>query len=255
MVLVKDIYDAIDNIAPFALQSSGDNSGLLLGDRNAAVNKICIALDATNDVVNEAIANKADLLINHHPLIFHAVKNIPADSPIVKLTRAGMSLIAAHTNYDIAFLTNQMLEKLGFPESGVVLEKVHADGRGYGKVVTLSEAVLPEELAERVKAAFGCAVLRYHNAKRPIKTVAVCSGAAGGNVPLAIELGCDAYITGDVAWDRIVDAANHGLSLYDAGHFHTENIMCGNLKNQLSPLFPDIEIFVAKSSVDLCEYL
>ncbi len=104
MSSVGEIYGYIDRVAPFRQQEKWDNSGLLAGDHEQPVTKALLALDITNDVVNEAIILGARLIISHHPVIFQPIKAITAQgSPIAyRLIKHGISAICAHTNLDIA---------------------------------------------------------------------------------------------------------------------------------------------------------
>ena len=72
---------------------------------------------------------------------------------------------------------------------------------------------------------------------------------------LAMEKGCDALITGDVKHDVWIDANNYGISLLDCGPFHTENIVLWELRRALDEKFPQLDIEIAESSVDPCEYV
>ena len=102
MVTVEGIYNYIDSIAPFNTQEEWDNSGLLVGDKNAEVSKILFALDVTSDIINQAIDCGAELIITHHPIIFKPVSDVLSDSLIYKLIKNNISIICAHTNYDKA---------------------------------------------------------------------------------------------------------------------------------------------------------
>lgn len=115
-----------------------------------------------------------------------------------------------------------MLDLLEFERSDKILEPVMPDGTGYGKICELPIATHAKALAECCKKAFDCTVVRYTETDRPIKRVAVCSGAGGSTLPLAIFAGCDALITGDIKHDVWIDAVNRDFCLIDAGHFHTE---------------------------------
>jgi dinuclear metal center YbgI/SA1388 family protein len=260
MTTVQEIFDYINDIAPFAVKDKRDNSGFQVGNPGKAVQRICFALDATRSVAKECAEKKVDLLITHHPLLFHPRKSIYSDSIEAVLLKHEIALISAHTNYDIARLSGHMLNCLDLPEisESEVLEVISHSGVGYGKIVDLPpdmDPIEPEDLAQKAKNAFGCRSLRYVKGDRPISRLAVCSGKAGGNVKIAVEKGCDAYICGDVAWENFVDAKNYGITLIDAGHFYTENIMCRFLCDEMSLIFPNVSMFAAENSVDVCEYL
>ena len=101
---VRDVYDWLNQIAPFDMAEAYDNAGLLLGSMSAPAERILVALDATPAVIDEAIAHQAQLIVTHHPLMFHAAKNLLEDDyeghVIRTLIQHNISLIAAHTNLD-----------------------------------------------------------------------------------------------------------------------------------------------------------
>ena len=101
---VKNLLNHLDKIAPFFLQESFDNSGIQFADLDAPVTKILLSLDVTQDVLNEAIENKVNLIITHHPLLFSPLKQITKQkNPLLyQVITAQINLIAMHTNYDLA---------------------------------------------------------------------------------------------------------------------------------------------------------
>lgn len=248
---LKRIYDYIDTLAPFANQDKTDNSGLTLGSMDSEVNTVCISLDAAADVVREAAERNADLLIIHHPVIFKPVYSVEKETPLYELIKNGINVISAHSNIDKALMSDIMLEKLGFPKDGEILN----EREGYGKAVFLNRQLSVQELCLAAKEAFKCDVVRYTDGRKPIKKVAVCSGSGGDELENAVSLGCDALITGDVKWSVMVAAKNRNFTLIDAGHFHTENIMCGYLNGKLKEEFPELDVFTAVNSVDVCGYV
>ena len=110
-------------------------------------------------------------------------------------------------------------------------------------------------LAAMCKNAFHCHTVRYYDSGKVIKTVGVCSGAGGSedDVANADMMGCDALITGDVKHSGFIEAANRGIALIDAGHFHTENIICGKIAAEIEAEL-GIEAFIAENSVDIVKY-
>ena len=88
-----------------------------------------------------------------------------------------------------------------------------------------------------------------------IKTVGVCSGAGGSEADIANAAmkGCDALITGDVKHSGFIEAANRGITVIDAGHFNTENIICGKISADLEANL-GVETFIAENSVDILKY-
>jgi hypothetical protein len=125
---------------------------------------------------------------------------------------------------------------------------------GYGKLCQADKLYTPAELAKKVKEVFKCDVVRYVDAGKPIKKVAICSGGAGKLVENAIAMGADAYIAGDFKHDQFITAKNEGISVYDAGHYHTENVVLEYIKNVVNKQFPTLKVDIAKTNVDPLSY-
>ena len=119
---VSEILSYITEVAPIHWQESYDNSGLLVGDANALVDKVLLTLDLTEQVIDEAIENSFHLVISHHPLIFKGLKNILVDDTtgriITKAIKHDISIAAMHTNIDNSFYgVNRVLaEQLGLKD-------------------------------------------------------------------------------------------------------------------------------------------
>ena len=101
---VKNFLNNLDKIAPFFLQESFDNSGIQFADLDASVTKILLSLDVTQDVLSEALENKANLIITHHPLLFSPLKQITKQkNPLFyQVITHKINLVAFHTNFDLA---------------------------------------------------------------------------------------------------------------------------------------------------------
>jgi len=125
---------------------------------------------------------------------------------------------------------------------------------GFGRVGELHNELSAKEFAKLIKKTFGNSVVRYNDTKKSIKKVGVCSGSGGNLVQMAINLRLDAFVCGDVKHDQFIDAQNAGLAVFDAGHFHTENIVLEYLEEILAEKFPNINISVAQSNRDILNY-
>lgn len=250
MTTIKDIYSYIDEIAPFSIQESYDNSGLIIGNMDVGVTRVLIALDVTSDIAREAVLADAELIITHHPVIFNAIKRIDTTTPLGVLLTNDIAVISAHTNFDSAKLNDLLCEKLELiPKSPLHTE----NGVNIGYICDCEE-ISAEELAEKLKHSLGCKVVRYVNSEKLIGRVAVCSGSGGSFLDDATLNDCDAFITGDVKHDVFVHAYNSNIVLFDAGHFYTENIFCEYIRELLQEKFEDVEFVVAKSNCDITEY-
>ncbi|MDR0918048.1 MAG: Nif3-like dinuclear metal center hexameric protein [Oscillospiraceae bacterium] len=254
--MIKEIYNFIETFAPFKLSSNYDNTGILV-NTNRDIKKILLSLDITKDVVKEAIETNTNLIISHHPIIFHPLKRLSADIPAVKLAAENIGVIAAHTNFDAASygISDIMAELLGLENTGECLEEVKGfENCGYGRICTCKE-ISTLDLVKKVKEVFDCKFVRYIDSGKQNTRVAVCSGSGANLFPVAFEMGCDVLITGDIKHDLFVDAFNCGFSLIDAGHFYTENVGMIWLKKQLKKQFPSLDINIAEKNIDITEYL
>ena len=94
---IQDIYNILDSFAPFSLQESYDNSGLLVGDPQQAVRTVLLTLDITIPVVQEAVQKQADLILAHHPVIWTPLRSISPAHPVWHLVRHQIGAICSHT--------------------------------------------------------------------------------------------------------------------------------------------------------------
>ena len=237
---VKDIYDYMNSIAPFDTAEEWDNCGLNVGSFDKDVKKIYIALDVTNDVLEEAKSFGADLVITHHPMIFNPVSKILCDNLIYKAVASGMSFIASHTCLDKAAggVNHCLANKIGIKNLKTYAEN---DFLKYGEI----EPCTSEEFAKKIKSALGGAV-SFRDSGKTIKTVALCSGGGGDLVAEAKNIGADAFLTGEAKHHEYLYSNDFGISMFVAGHFETENVVCEYLYNSLNEKFGnEIEIKVS----------
>lgn len=258
MATIKEIYQYIDSIAPFETQMDFDNAGLLVGREKASVDKVLVALDITTPVIREAVAMGAQLIVAHHPVIFHPVKRVTdADvtgENVLLLAENRIGAICAHTNLDASQGgVNELLAKrLGL----VDLEHLHPDGEdregrtyGIGRVGTLGTDVplTAKVFAEQVKENLNAAGVRYMDAGKPVRRVAVGGGSCGSMLGDAVAAGCDTFVTADVKYDVFLSAMEQGMNLLDAGHFATEDVVTQPLVELIQTAFP--QITVTKSAI------
>ena len=155
---VKDITAVIEQFAPLSIQENWDNSGLCIGSPEAPVTSILLGLDCTPELVDEAIACGADMIVTHHPLIFSGLKKITPENivgeAVIKAIKAGISIYAAHTNADkvIAGVSGAMAARLGLKNVQILDED--GEGTGLGVVGDLPEPISAEEAIALVKGRF-----------------------------------------------------------------------------------------------------
>ncbi len=263
MAVVLDFYKFIDHLAPFATQMDFDNAGFLVGWGDAEVKRVLVALDITQEVVREAAEAGCELIVSHHPVIFHPVKSITDEtavgSVLLALVEQKIAAICAHTNLDAAQGgVNDCLAR-ALELSGVQLltrDGTDAQGRPYGiGRVGLAHApgLSAAEYAAFVKEHLSAASVRFADGGRPIRTVAVGGGSCGSMLRDALAEGCDAFVTADVKYDQFLEAKALGLTLIDACHFATENVVCPPLAAALAARFPEVEVRLSACHKEVCQ--
>lgn len=236
MAKVKDFYDYLNSIAPFDTQEDWDNSGMLVGDMNAEVNKVAIVLDITPEEIEKAKAIGADLIISHHPVIFFPVKSVTKGSVPYELIASSVNALCCHTPLDIAEGgTNDSLAEL----LGIDVTRADDPILRLGTV----EPTTAAELAGKIAKALNTKV-RYADAGKKIEKIAICTGAGCSLIEAAGEI--DAFITGDASHHNFLDCVQAGITLIAAGHYETEIVVVPVLVKKLQTQFPDIEIIDIK---------
>lgn len=255
MASVIDVYRYLDTRAPFSLQMSFDNAGFLVGREKAAVDRLMVALDITEEVALEAAAANCQLLVTHHPIIFHPAKSVTDADPtgrcLLVLTENHIAAICAHTNLDAVAggVNDALARKLGLSEVRVLHQDgVDPEGKPYGigRVGTVQGFDGAAQFAAFVREALNANGLRLEDAGKPVRMVAVGGGACGDMLGDAAEQGCDTFVTADVKYNVFLDARAMGINLIDAGHFSTENVVCPVLEDWLKEGFPEIEVMRAQ---------
>ena len=231
----KEWMERLEKLAPLAFACEWDNPGLLAGRGEKEIKKVLIALDATDEVVEQAVSERVDLLLTHHPLIFRPLKKVNDQDFIgrrlVKLIQADICYYAMHTNFDAApgCMADMAAAKLHLLEAKPleVLGETGGVPYGIGKTGLLMENLTLEELAGRVKEAFGLPFVTVYGAKQVqgvIRRAAICPGSGKGMETAALEAGAQVLITGDMGHHDGIDAAANGLAVMDAGHYGLEHM-------------------------------
>ncbi|KAB7670058.1 Nif3-like dinuclear metal center hexameric protein [Bacillus sp. B1-b2] len=149
-----EIISLFEQFSPKALAMEGDKIGLQVGDLSRPVENVMIALDVLDEVVEEAIRLKVNLIIAHHPPIFRALQKVTMDNPtgrlMHKLIKHEISVYAAHTNLDVAKggVNDLLSEALGLQNAEVLIPT-------YEDKLKKLVVYVPEEHAIAVKKAIG----------------------------------------------------------------------------------------------------
>lgn len=217
-----------------------------MGTIDKDVSRIMIALDATDQVIEQAIDQQIDLLVTHHPMIFSAMKKITGEDfigrRILALAKHEISYYAMHTNCDVCVMNDVAAGKIGL-ESEDILEEVATteDGKtmGIGSVGMLKEKMSVQDIATLVKNVFDMDYVRVTGElSNQVQRVAISTGAGKSMVSYALNKQAQLLITGDIDHHTAIDALAQGLQVIDAGHFGTEHFMVEYMWNYLREQLP-----------------
>lgn len=225
-----EIINLMEEYASSSIAESWDNVGLILGDENRHIEKILVALDINDEVIDEAISLGCDLIITHHPLIFKGIKKINSSDitgrRIIKLIKNNIAVYTAHTNLDIAKNgTNETFAKLLGLTNIEVIFNTENSNLGIGRKGEFKEEITFYDLIQKVKNITNLKNLTVTgNLEKSVKNIAICTGS-GGEADFIIRAkneNCDAYITGDIKYHNSQIAQDLGLCLIDATHYASE---------------------------------
>ena len=231
---IIDVYRALDQWAPFDTQMDFDNAGFLVGRGEREVRRVLVSLDITEAVAAEAGRWGAELIVSHHPVIFHPVKALTDQTStgrtLLLLAEQGIGAVCAHTNLDAAQGgVNDCLARALELDGVELLCRDGTDGQGrpygIGRVGTAPQA--------------GCSAAEF---AAFIKEKLSACGACASRLSDAMAAGCDTFVTADVKYDQYLEAKALGINLMDAGHFATEDVVCPALVQFLSRHFPKVEV-------------
>lgn len=239
---VGDIASCIEDFAPLEIQESYDNAGLVVGHADDEVTGVLIAVDVTEEVMDEARKLNCSMIVTHHPIVFHPLKRFNSASVeqccVERAIKDGIALYACHTNLDSApqGMSWRLGRMLGLRSMSLLQESAPESGAGFG-VVGLVDGQSEEEFLGMMKKSLALSVIRHSALTgRKVKRVAVCTGAGGSLIPDARKCGCDVYVTADLKYNDFF-SPNGEFVVADIGHFESEKCAMDILFDILSKKF------------------
>lgn len=261
---IKEIIDTLEEIAPLNWQEDYDNAGLTLGDKNRECSGVYICLDVFASSIREAIHNNCNLIVSHHPFIFHGIKKLIHNSEeeqILELClKHNIALYATHTNMDSsAFGVNYILARqLEFASltpldnSRFVNEKNYL---GSGAIGKLQQPMKAKNFLLFVKDKLNIQTLHYiGNEEKIIKKVGICGGSGSFLIEKAVEKHCDVFITGDIKYHDYLTFQND-IILADIGHFESEQFIKEQIFNIISKKFTNFATLLVSKEKNRIKFL
>lgn len=236
----------LDSLYPENLKASFDNVGLMVGSLDMEVKKILLSLDLTREVMDEAINNKVDLIITHHPLLFHPLKMINLDddpgSIVRDLIKYNISNYSLHTNFDVVKMNDYLSSLINIANKCVL--SVEDQIGIFGDVEEMD--VL--DYIKIVNQKLNIPNSRYYgDSSIKVKKVGIIGGSGSSYFNEAKSNKLDLYITGDVSYSRAIEAKRMSLNVLDVGH-HIEHLFTNVIVEDLKTLNSNLEVIVSKIS-------
>ena len=244
-MLLREIINSIESVAPRSAQEEWDNSGMQVGDTERDITSVLLTTDITETVVSEAITRDCQLIISHHPLLFHGLKQVCGQTPQARIVemaiKNNIAIYSAHTNLDSVEggINTKLAEKLGLTDIRLLTES------GLGAIGQLTKPMNYLDFIEHIRDILESTYVRYTRpVKDQIQTVALCGGSGAEFIETAIEQGADVYLTADVKYHEFLDADGR-IGLIDIDHWISERHARDIFADILAPL--GVKTYISKN--------
>ena len=241
-MLLRAIINSIESVAPRSAQEEWDNSGMQVGDTGRDIQSVLLTTDITEAVVTEAIERGCQLIISHHPLLFHGLKQVCGQTPQARVVemaiKHNIAIYSAHTSLDsvIGGINTRLADKLGITDYKILIPSNTEGTRGLGVLGKLGNLMAYSDFIARVHDTLDCTYVRYTRPRtEKIQTIALCGGSGAEFIESAIEQGADVYLTADCKYHEFQDAEGR-IGLIDIDHWCSEHHAREIFKDILAPL-------------------
>ena len=237
MATLNSLYEFLSYRLPEDLREDWDNDGIMVMGEDKHLSRVLVTLDITAEAVKYAAANRFGLIVSHHPLIFRPIGSV-TDPRIISLVRADIAAFSFHTRLDAV-------------EGGVndtlcyLLGLKNVVSRGMMRIGEFPQDVTHDDFARMLKSRLGCEKITYVERRPRIRRVAVLGGDGKDEYAASVESGADTYLTGNMSYNTMTDAAAGTINVYEAGHFETEFPVCRTLCDLICEFDPSLycEVF------------
>ena len=250
MSCLSTVIEKLEKFAPPENQAEWDNSGLLFAGDGRNIRTVLVTLDLTPEVAEEAITLGADMVVEHHPSIFSAVKTLASDEPnIVAFSRVaanGIAVYAMHTSADFAVggLNDYVISKFGCSEFSAI------DGiPGNPRIGTLKKPTTLRLLAERTAELFKDPRVGFiGDPEKVIGKIAVVNGGGASQESLALakSFGADVFISGDIKYHLARWTRDSNYAMINVGHYESEAGFANLVLEKMVQELPDVRFIASE---------
>ncbi|HUS50640.1 MAG TPA: Nif3-like dinuclear metal center hexameric protein [Candidatus Paceibacterota bacterium] len=263
---IKDLTQKFDyTISPKKYQESYDNCGLIVGNSENEITGVLTTLDIDEFVIQEAIEKKCNLIISHHPTIFKGLKTLTGNSfnekLVISAIKNDIAIYAAHTSLDNRFhgsINEYLAKQIGLTniEPLKLPNDINNLNGGSGAIGTIEGLDFVVDFLGKIKYKLKLVCAIKHSSiivNRPIKKVAICTGAGFFMANEAKRHGADLFITSDLTYHNFFDERD--ILLADIGHYESEKHSSVVIHNLIKDFFPEMNVIISSVNTNPVSYV
>ncbi|NOY43266.1 MAG: Nif3-like dinuclear metal center hexameric protein [Planctomycetes bacterium] len=260
MPTISDIADTLEQFAPTALAEEWDNVGLLVGDPSWPVERVMTCLTITPTTVQEAIQERVNLIVSHHPLPFQPLRAITTETTtgqlLLQLIAAKIGVYSPHTAFDSAQagINQHMAIGLGLRQIQPLIPATgdSESDTGAGRFGFVGEELTLGELAARLKTFLGLDEVQGNTQivgcdNQTVSRIAIACGSGGSLLASAVAKECDCLVTGEANFHTCLEAEARGIGLILPGHFASESFALLSLADYVSDQISGVEVWPSRT--------
>jgi dinuclear metal center YbgI/SA1388 family protein len=257
MPSLPDVVAALERIAPLRLAAEWDSVGLLVAPRDAAVRRVLTCLTLAPEVAAEAVRERIDLVITHHPLPFRPIGRLTPETGtgrvLLALVGAGCGIWSSHTAWDSAAggINDQLAALAGLAEARPITPDAVDPAVGFGRRGSAAADVSVAGLAQRLADSLGATGVQIVGDRdRPAGRVGIVCGSGGDLVAQVAAAGCTTLVTGELKLHQACEALAADLAVIALGHHASEHFAMAELGRRLAAELPGLEPVVSREDRD-----
>ena len=259
---LNSVLNVLQQLAPLEFAESWDNVGLLAGNRNREISRAMTCLTLTATTLEEAIREKVELVICHHPIPFKPLSKITDDTTtgqlLLQAIEAGIAIYSPHTAWDNAKtgINQQLATILGLelikPLQPFSPSVSSDESLGLGRHGRLSTPLPIDTVMQQIKVAIPTIRSRHtHGTDHCISKIGIVCGSGGSMLALVARRGCDAMLTGEATYHQCLEAESLGIAILMIGHHASESFAMKDLALQLQALLPNLQVTTSQLETSL----
>jgi dinuclear metal center YbgI/SA1388 family protein len=248
---------ALEHLAPLRLAATWDAVGLLVAPRRGLVGRVMTCLTLTPEVAAEAVRERVDLVVSHHPLPFRPVARITAATGpgrvLLDLIHSGAGIWSSHTAWDSAAggINDQLVHLLELASVAPIEPDAELPQVGFGRAGTAAEGCTVADLASRAATALGVRPVQIAgDPTRAAGRVGIVCGSGGDCVEQVHRGGCQTLFTGEIKLHQAIEAVAAGMAVVAVGHHASEHFSMAVLAERLAAAVPEISCWASRDERD-----